>query len=162
MLTGTHNCEPGSVPGSTACSITGLIKRPSDAESISWIWIWKAISIKSPGPFSDIHTLSSNQQTIYVTLRCSIVLAPLSIKIPPSYVHRVAAWSFQDPILWSNCLTLRHCETKFLWMPATVTLLCFHHLIWQGWIHDFLHKKWIKLSLLATLALFNFCVPKRA
>lgn len=106
------------------------MKSPGDAESISLIWIWKAITIKSLGPFSDIHMLSSNWQTIYVILRCSIVLASFPIKVPPSYVQRAAAWSFQDPILLSNCLTLRHCEAKFLWTTATVTLLCLPHLIW--------------------------------
>ena len=131
-LTDTQNCEPGSVPGSTASSIAGLMKSPSETESVSLIWIRKAISIKSLGHFPDIHMLSRDQQTIYVTFRCSIVLAPLPIDIPLSDVQRVAAWSFQDSILLSNCLTLRYCETKFLWMPAIVTLLCFHHLIWGG------------------------------
>lgn len=124
-------------------------------------WIWKAISIKSLGPFSDLHMLPSNQQTIYVTLRCSIVLAPLARKVPPSYVQRVAAWSVQDPILLSDCLTLRRCETKVLWMPAIVTLLPSPHLGRDEFM-IFLHKKRIKLSLLAILALFNFHVPKGA
>lgn len=158
-----HVTELGFVPGSTACSITGLIRRASDGVSISLVWIWKAISIKSLGPFSDIHMLSSNLQTIYGTpLRCSIVLAPLPIKVPPSYVQRVTAWSFQDPHQLSNCFILRHCEIKSLWMPATVTLLCVHHLIWGGVNSWLLTQKWIKQSPLAILALSNFHVPKGA
>lgn len=61
------NCESGSVPDWL----------PGATESISLTWIWKTISVKSLGPFSDIYMLSNSQQTTYVTLRCSVVLRPL-------------------------------------------------------------------------------------
>lgn len=101
LLTDTHNWEPGSVPGWL----------PRVPDSVSLTWIWKTISVKSLGPFWDIHMLSNNQQTTYVILKCSIVLAPLPRKVPPSCEQRAATWSFQDPILLSNDLTLRHHET---------------------------------------------------
>lgn len=53
----------------------------------------------------------------------------------------MATWSFEDPTLLSNCLTLRHCDTKLLWMLATVTPLCFHHLIWREMNSFFFSQK---------------------